>query len=179
MLATMVTVRGMTPGDRSAISGLDTSFQTSTIFDVRVTARQIELVERALPAPITKRYAIDDVFAPWARWDTGFVALERAEVIGFAGVELETWHARLVLWHLYVAPAWRRAGVGRALLDEIEAFGRAHRARRVWLETSNVNVPGIAAYARLGYALCGADTTEYDTLEYADEAALYFAKSLT
>ena len=48
----------------------------------------------------------------------------------------------------------------------------------VWLETTSVNVPGIAAYARLGYVLCGADVTVYDTLPYADEAAIYLAKSL-
>lgn len=39
-------------------------------------------------------------------------------------------------------------------------------------------MPGIAAYAQLGYTLCGLDVTEYDTLPYADEAAVYLAKSL-
>jgi GNAT superfamily N-acetyltransferase len=175
----MVTVRDMTPADRPGIAALDTSFETTTIFEVRVTSHRFELVERTLPAPITKRYAIEDVFAPWARWDTGFVAIDGTELVGFAAVELEAWHARLVLWHLYVAPARRRTGVGRALLATVEALGRTHGAERVWLETSNINVPGIAAYARLGYALCGGDTTEYDTLDYADEAALYLAKRLT
>jgi ribosomal protein S18 acetylase RimI-like enzyme len=82
------------------------------------------------------------------------------------------------LWHLYVHRARRRSGIGRALLARAEDHGRALGARRVWLETSSVNVPGIAAYERLGYALCGADTTVYDTLPYADEAAVYLAKSL-
>ena len=51
-------------------------------------------------------------------------------------------------------------------------------ARTVWLETTSMNVPGIRAYERLGYRLCGCDTTLYDTLVYADEAALYFSKPL-
>ncbi len=64
------------------------------------------------------------------------------------------------------------------MLARVEDHGRALGARRVWLETTNVNAPGIAAYERLGYALCGADVTVYDTLPYADEVALYLAKSL-
>ena len=165
--------------DRAGVSALETAFETSSIFDVVVTDRKLELVERALAQPLVKRYAIADAFAAWSTWDTGFVAIgEAGAIVGFAGVEYEAWHRRLVLWHLYVQPAQRRTGVGRALLERGETYGRTCGARRVWLETSNVNVPGITAYARLGYALCGADTTAYDGLPYADETALYLAKSL-
>ena len=48
-----------------------------------------------------------------------------------------------------------------ALLERVEAHGRAVGASHVWLETSNVNVPGVRAYERLGYALCGADALYY------------------
>ena len=94
------------------------------------------------------------------------------------GRPMPAWHRRLVLWHLYVARARRRTGIGRALLHEVEAHGRERGARTVWLETTSMNVPGIRAYERLGYRLCGCDTTLYDTLVYADEAALYFSKPL-
>jgi GNAT superfamily N-acetyltransferase len=164
--------------DRAGVAAIDTAFETRTIYDVAVGPRRLELVPRTLAAPLVKRYAIADVFAHWAQWDTGFVADDGGRIVGFAGVEYEPWHARLVLWHLYVVPARRRAGVGRALLARVEDHGRALGAKRVWLETSNVNMPGIAAYERLGYALCGLDTTMYDALPYADETALYFAKPL-
>ncbi|MCX5744313.1 MAG: GNAT family N-acetyltransferase [Proteobacteria bacterium] len=174
-----LTIREMDPTvDRRGVEALDTSFETSTIFDVRVAPRGVELVPRALPTPRVKRYPIADAFAAWSTWDTAFVA-DDAGVVGFAAVEYEAWHARLVLWHLYVAPPHRRTGVGRALLARAEAHGRALGARHVWLETTNVNVPGIAAYERLGYALCGLDRTVYDTLPYADESAIYLAKRLT
>lgn len=74
--------------------------------------------------------------------------------------------------------ARRREGIGRALLARVEAHGKELGAERVWLETTSVNVPGVTAYARLGYALVGLDTTVYDTLPYADETALYLAKRL-
>lgn len=173
-----LTVREMNrAADRRGVAALDTSFQTTSVFDVVVAPHRIELVERALSAPLTKRYPIEDVFAHWASWRTGFVA-EDDEICGFAAVEHEPWHSRLVLWHLYVAPERRRLGIARALLARVEQHGRDLGARRVWLETSNVNVPGITAYARLGYSLCGADTTYYEATAAAAESAIYLSKPL-
>jgi ribosomal protein S18 acetylase RimI-like enzyme len=170
-------IRPIDAADRPGICALDTSFETATVFDVVTTPRRIELVERPITPPLVKRYPIDDAFAPWATWDVGFVA-EDSQICGFAAVEYEPWHARLVLWHLYVATDRRREGIGRALLERVEAYGKKRRASRVWLETSNVNVPGIAAYERLGYALCGIDTTLYDTTDTEAETAVYLAKRI-
>jgi len=173
-----ITIRKMDRAkDKRGVMAIDTAFETATVFDVVVTPRRIELVERALPTPLVKRYPIGDAFAHWAQWDTAFVAVDGG-ICGFAAIEYEAWHARLVLWHLYVTPARRREGVGRALLARVEDHGRELGARRVWLETSNVNVPGIAAYARLGYSLCGADTTYYDATYAEDETAIYLAKAI-
>jgi ribosomal protein S18 acetylase RimI-like enzyme len=168
--------------DRRGVEAIDTAFDTDVVFDLVTRARGIELVERRLDGPLTKRYSIAEVFAPWARWDRGWVAEDTTSagthaIVGFATAEYEAWHARLVLWFLYIAPAWRRRGVGRVLLREVEAHGRSVGATHVWLETSNVNVPGVAAYERLGYSLCGADRLYYG--EYMpDETALYLAKML-
>lgn len=172
-----VTVRSLDRvADRRGVEAIDTSFETRSVFDLVTTERKIELVERALPQPLTKRYSIAEVFAGWARWDTGWVA-DDGGVRGFATVEYEPWHGRLVLWFLYIAPAWRRRGVGRALLAQVEAHGREVGATHVWLETSNVNVPGLTAYGRLGYALCGADRLYYGAY-MPGETAIYLAKML-
>ena len=162
--------------DRDAVEAIDTTFETETVFDIVTTPRRIELVERRLAAPLAKRYSISEVFATWARWDVGWVA-DDGGVRGFATVEYEPWHARLTLWFLYIAPAWRRRGLGRALLERVEAYGREAGATHVWLETSNVNVPGIAAYTRLGYTLCGADRLYYGAY-MPGETAIYLAKML-
>ena len=162
--------------DRRAVESIDTSFETSSVFDLITSARGIELVERALAAPLTRRYSIDEVFAQWARWSVGWVA-DEGGVRGFATAGYEPWHERLVLWFLYIAPAWRRRGVGRALLERVEAYGRQVGATHVWLETSTANVPGVRAYERLGYALCGADRLFYGSYLPGD-GALYLAKEL-
>lgn len=178
----MISIRQMDrQGDRTAVEAIDTSFATATTFEVVLSPRRIELVERRLATPRVKVYSMGEAFADWSTWDTGWVA-EGGEggggVCGFAAVEYEPWHARLVLWHLYVSAAQRRRGIARALLAQVEAHARALGAAHVWLETSSLNVPGVAAYERLGYALCGADATLYHGLPYEDEAALYFTKPL-
>lgn len=162
--------------DQRAIQAIDTAFDTDVVFDLVTRERGLELVERRLAQPITKRYAIGEVFAPWASWDVGWVA-DDGGVRGFAAVEHEAWHQRLVLWFLYIESGWRRRGVGRALLERVENYGREVGATHVWLETSNVNVPGVRAYNRLGYALCGADTLYYGAY-MPGETALYLAKML-
>ncbi len=162
--------------DRAGVEAIDTAFETASIFDVAIGPRRLELVERVLEKPLTKRYSIGEVFAPWASWDHGWVADDDG-IRGFAAVGFEPWHRRLTLWFLYISPAWRRRGLGRALLAEVEAYGRARKASHVWLETSNVNVPGVAAYERLGYTLQGIDALYYGP--YAPgETAIYLAKSL-
>jgi len=172
----VITIREMDNAhDRAGVEAIDTSFETASIFDLVVTPRRIELVERALAVPLVKRYPIADAFAFWASWDTGFVA-EDDGIRGFAAVEYEPWHRRLVLWHLYVAREHRGQGIARALLERVEAHGRRLAARRVWVETSNVNVPGIAAYARLGYTLCGADQTHYEATDAEAESAIFLSK---
>lgn len=162
--------------DREAVEAIDTSFETATVFEIATRARGLDLVERRLEKPLIKRYSIAEVFAHWARWDHGWVADDDG-IRGFATVEHEPWHGRLILWFLYIDPAWRRRGVGRALLERVEAHGRDIGATHVWLETSNVNVPGVAAYERLGYSLCGADTRYYGAY-MPGETAIYLAKSL-
>jgi ribosomal protein S18 acetylase RimI-like enzyme len=162
--------------DRRGVEAIDTSFETPTIYELVTTPRKIELVERRLEAPLTKHYGMHEVFAPWATWEVGWVA-EDSEICGVATVEYEPWHARLVLWFLYIAPAWRRRGVARALLEHVDAYGREVGATHVWLETQNVNVPGIAAYERLGFSLCGTDRLFYGA--YAPgEMAVFLAKML-
>jgi GNAT superfamily N-acetyltransferase len=162
--------------DRRGVEAIDTTFETASIFDVVTGSRSIELVERKLEQPMRKRYSIGEIFAGWARWDHGWVA-DDGGVRGFACVEYEAWHQRLILWFLYIAPAWRRRGVGRALLERVEQHGKDIGATHVWLETSNVNVPGVAAYNRLGYALVGADRLYYGAY-MPGESAIYMAKVL-
>jgi GNAT superfamily N-acetyltransferase len=86
------------------------------------------------------------------------VATAGDEVVGFAsvvdagdGIELED---------LFVAPAWMRQGVGRALIGDVVRMGRERSAGRV-VVTANLHAR--AFYEDVGFAPGGETPTEFGT----------------
>ncbi len=76
---------------------------------------------------------------------------------------------------LAVAPAARRRGLGRALVDATADAARAHGATRLFLEVSARNAPAQALYAAAGFKRAGLRRRYY-----ADGAdALILALDLT
>lgn len=57
----------------------------------------------------------------------------------------------LFLHQIFVAPAWRRAGVASALLNYGADFGRAHGASEVFLDAVLSNDAAIAAFLGRGF----------------------------
>lgn len=166
------------PDDAAAIEAIDTSFTTDVIFEVEATGDGFTLRERQFAAPITKRFPLDDVRQNDRPWSHGFVADDGGACVGFAAAGLEPWNRRLVLWHLYVQPNARGQGVGRQLVERVIDLGRELGARHLWLETSNLNAPGVAAYGALGFTLTGIDTTLYDATPAEGEIALFFSRPI-
>jgi GNAT superfamily N-acetyltransferase len=54
---------------------------------------------------------------------------------------------------MYVAPAARGNGVGRQLLENLEAFARAQGAERLVLETGPRQLEALALYERAGFTV--------------------------
>jgi ribosomal protein S18 acetylase RimI-like enzyme len=69
------------------------------------------------------------------------------------GATGSTSYGWLLVKTLWVAPSHRGTGLGRALMEEMEAAGRAHGCHAAWLDTSNGQAK--AFYERLGYAVFG------------------------
>lgn len=166
------------PDDAAAIEAIDTSFTTDAVFDAEATGDGFALRERRLPRPLTKRFPLDDVRADDRPWSHGFLAEADGACLGFAACGFERWNRRLTLWHLYVQPAARGRGVARQLVERVVGAGRELGARHLWLETSNLNVPGVAAYRALGFTLTGIDTILYEATPAEGEIALFFSKPL-
>lgn len=83
-----------------------------------------------------------------------------------------------VLWDLRVAPAWRGAGVGRALFAAAAAWARARGARgarRLEVETQNVNAPACRFYARQGCVLGAVHQFAYPRLPDEVQLLWYLA----
>ena len=139
------------------------------------TASADGVVLSAVAQPTTKRFSLDDLGDSERPWDTAWVAAEDG-VRGFAAAGFQAWNRRLVLWHFYVDAAWRGQGLGRRLMAAVLEEARARQARHVWLETSNQNPPGVAAYQALGFTLSGLDLTLYDGTPSQGEFALFFSR---
>ncbi len=71
------------------------------------------------------------------------------ELLG--GAVARSWGECCELQQLWVAEAWRRQGLGRLLVQAVEAEARLRGCRRVYLETFSFQAP--ALYLTLGYAV--------------------------
>jgi RimJ/RimL family protein N-acetyltransferase len=60
----------------------------------------------------------------------------------------------------YVRQSARGCGVGRAMLNRILAFARAHDAGRIWLSCNKHNAISLAAYEKLGFNITGDVVTD-------------------
>lgn len=99
-------------------------------------------------------------------------------VCGYVEVEVQEWNRRLVVHVIAVAPGYRGRGVGAGLMERALAYGSSHGARTAWLETTSVNVPAVRAYRRMGFVLCGLDTTLYNGTSSEGETALFMSKPI-
>ncbi|KAA2266630.1 GNAT family N-acetyltransferase [Solihabitans fulvus] len=164
------------PEESTAIAALDTGFSTDTIYRVGVAEAGFTLTEERVDPPVVKRYQVDDLDDPVR--DLARVAVDGDELCGFVSAEYQEWNRRLVVWDLYVNASHRGRGLARSLVRDALAYGRERGAVTAWLETSNRNVPAIRAYRRMGFALCGLDTTLYLGTESAGEVAVFLAMPL-
>jgi len=168
------------PQDIPALSALDTSFLTNTVYRVAQEGLSFRLLEEAVTPPLQKQYPFDPSDPEErANWGHAVVAEAGERLVGFAAAQYMAWNCRAVIWHLYVAPDSRGRGVGTRLLNSVDDFARDVGARCLWLETQNVNVPAVRFYLRSGFTPCGLDTSLYDPDGSAGgEVALFFARAV-
>ncbi|WP_089116033.1 GNAT family N-acetyltransferase [Streptomyces sp. SS07] len=177
-------IRTATPEDAGLVEALDGSFTTATIFQVETAENGFTLREIPVDPPLTKVFPDDedeDVSADEGdqepQGDPTFLAVAPdGTLAGFVSVAYERWNRRLTIEDIEVAPGHRGRGVGRALMSRAEEFARERGAGHIWLEVTNINAPAIHAYRRMGFALCGLDTSLYEFTASAGEYALYLSK---
>jgi ribosomal protein S18 acetylase RimI-like enzyme len=87
--------------------------------------------------------------------ETVFLAEVKGEAVGFASLRLVPFLSgdapRAELTELYVDPAYRRRGIGRELVQQVEALAMEHGAAELVLLTGLQNQEAQAFYRKLGY----------------------------
>jgi putative acetyltransferase len=127
-------VRRAVPGDAEAVRQVHGA-SIRQVCAADYSAQQIEAW--ASPARIEQyRFAIAQ--------HEFHVAVSNAILIGFSELDSERGEVKAV----YVAPAWLRRGVGRALLAELERVAREYRLSGLQLEASLTALP---FYLAAGY----------------------------
>jgi GNAT superfamily N-acetyltransferase len=169
------------PNDLAALAVLDTAFTTDRIYRVIHDGLCFTLAEEPVEPPLYKEYGSGlECDERLQELDYAAVAEESGALVGFAAAAYERWNRRVTVQHLYVAAGRRGRGIGRALLDGIDAYARSAGARCLWVETQNVNYPAIQFYQRMGFRLCGLDESLYDPAgPGGNEVALFFVRELT
>ena len=92
-------------------------------------------------------------------------ARDRRRLVGFAIMEFYAIHAHLNL--LAVQPGFRRQGIGRQLLEWLEASARTAGVFTVNLELRSTNDAARAFYEKLGFKSAGRKAAYYDGREDA------------
>jgi ribosomal-protein-alanine acetyltransferase len=92
-------------------------------------------------------------------------ARDRRRLVGFAIMEFYDVHAHLAL--LAVQPGYQRQGIGRQLIDWLEASARTAGIFSVRLELRATNDAARLFYERLGYREAGRKEAYYDGREDA------------
>lgn len=95
---------------------------------------------------------------------------------GFAIARVVAGEAELLT--IAVAPEARRKGVGRTLLDRIEATARTRHASRLFLEVASDNAPARALYAAAGLEQVGRRPRYYHLPDGSRQDALLLSKAL-
>jgi ribosomal protein S18 acetylase RimI-like enzyme len=161
--------------DAAAIARLDTSFTASRVFRVERTNDIISLDSVPIEPPVEKHFPLNLGTDPW---QSGWVITVGGAVVGFIATAVQNWNRRLIIWHFYVDRSCRRRGYGRQLVERAVADGAAAGMMTAWVETSNLNYPGVQAYGRLGFSICGFDLTLYRGTSSHKEFALFLAQPI-
>lgn len=90
-----------------------------------------------------------------------FVALSGGEVVGYAGMHCILGEGHIT--NLAVAPALRRRGVARNLLDALLAHAHRQSLVLLTLEVRASNIAAIALYGGLGFVPAGLRKAYYDS----------------
>jgi ribosomal protein S18 acetylase RimI-like enzyme len=161
--------------DAEEVQRIDTSYTSRESYQVRLEGARFVLEPVAVSSPLTKTYAIDLAADDWQH---GCVAVLDGRVRGFIAWGEQSWNRRLSIWHFYVDVPYRRRGGGRLMMKAALAWAAQRGLLTAWLETSNGNQPGIASYRRLGFEICGFDTTQYRDTASQSEFAIYMARAV-
>ena len=103
----------------------------------------------------------DKLFQPHWEQVKAWGIVEDGRLIAALETAVEEWSNRLRVTELWIDDAYRRQGIGTALMDIAVNRAREEKRRAVMLETQSRNENAIAFYLAYGFTLIGFNACEY------------------
>jgi len=103
----------------------------------------------------------DKLFAPWWDYVKAWGIEKDGRLIACIETVVEEWSNRLRVTELWIDDAYRRRGIGTALMDIAVNRAREEKRRAVMLETQSRNEGAIGFYLAYGFSLIGFNACEY------------------
>ena len=171
-----ISIEEISAHNRHDLHRCDNTFTVDAKLVLRVEDDVPHLTVVSVP-PYTKQYPRGDTGAQndLAQLDKGiYFAYVDGKLAGQI-VLFKNWNGYAYLDDIAVDRAFRRQGIGRALIDQAVAWAKARRLPGIMLETQNINVAACRLYERCGFVLVGYDRFLYRGLDPAsEEIALYW-----
>ena len=103
----------------------------------------------------------DKLFQPW--WDDikAWGIINNGRIVAAIETAVEEWSNRLRVTELWIDDAYRRKGIGTALMDIAIQRAKDEKRRAIMLETQSRNEGAIAFYLAYGFSLIGFDACAY------------------
>lgn len=155
--------------DADSLCRIDSGFETNQVLELSQQDLSFSFEKAKRNPSVSKRYEFSLTPEVLDEADTSLVAIEKNVPIAYLVSVREEWNSRLVISHFYVDRNYRGRGAGRALFSEL-LRRIPDRTRHVFVETQNVNLPAIAFYRKMGFAICGFDAALYDGEEKGEVA---------
>ncbi len=124
------------------------------------------LEKRCFSTPWTAEGLREELDNPQSRF---LVAVDGGEAVGYIGVQEICGTAYVT--NVAVLPAYRRRGIGRALLEAAVSGAKSRSCESITLEVRESNAPAVALYTQCGFALVGKRRAFYR--EPAEDARIY------
>ncbi len=165
--------------DLNAVLAIDDSFETDYVWQMEEQNRpglvnvNFRLTRLPRPMRVTDLIVPDDIARNFQNGGTLFVAEEEG-ILGFIDTAAWDWNQAAYINNFAIAPAYRRRGIGTALMRAALDWARAQKLRVAMLDTSTKDHPAICFYQKHGFQLCGYN----DQLYPNRDIALYFALNL-
>lgn len=173
-------IRPAGPADLEPCSKLDASCVTDHVWQMDVHEGEgtvtVSFREVRLPREVRVEYPRRgrDLFAGWERRDGFLVAVENGHIRGYVALTAQAEHGIAWVGDLVVDRAWRRRGIGSALLRAALRWGREQNLTSLVVEVSTKNYPGICFCRTCGLRLYGYS----DHFWASQDIALFFGQSL-